>query len=47
MEALIEYAIKHAKNSKLCDAGDSVVVIQGIKEEEPEKSNVLKILTVS
>lgn len=47
MEALIDYAIKHAKNNKLCDTGDSVVVIQGIKEEDPEQSNVLKVLTVS
>lgn len=47
MEALIDYAIKHAKNNKLCDTGDSVVVIQGIKEEDPEQSNVLKVLTVA
>jgi len=47
MEALIDYAIKHAKTNNLCQTGDSIVVIQGIKEEEPEQSNVLKVLTVS
>jgi len=47
MEALIEYAIKHAKNNGLCATGDLVVVIQGIKEEDPETSNVLKVLSVN
>jgi len=47
MEALIEYAIKHAKNNELCNTGDMVVVIQGIKEEDPEQSNVLKVLSVN
>jgi len=47
MEALIEYAIKHAKNNDLCNTGDLVVVIQGIKEEDPEQSNVLKVLNVN
>lgn len=47
MEALIEYAIKHAKNNGLCNTGDMVVVIQGIKEEDPEQSNVLKVLNVN
>jgi len=47
MEALIEYAIKHAKNNGLCNSGDMIVVLQGIKEEDPEQSNVLKVITAS
>jgi len=47
MEALIEYAIKHAKNNGLCNSGDMVVVLQGIKEEDPEQSNVLKVITAN
>jgi len=46
-DSLIEYAIKHAKENKLCKTGDSVIAIQSIQEEDPEKSNILKILTVS
>jgi len=46
-DSLIEYAIKYAKERGLCKAGDSVVTIQSIQEDNPEKSNLLKILPVS
>jgi len=47
MEALIQYAINHAKQNKLCEAGEYVIIIQGLKEEKPDQSNVLKVLLVS
>jgi len=46
-DSLIKYAIIYAKEKKLCSVGDQVVTIQSLEEEDPEKSNILKILTVS
>jgi pyruvate kinase len=44
-DALIEYALKHAKNNNLLQSGDKVLVLQGIQEEDPEQTNVLKVIT--
>jgi len=44
-DALVEYAIKHGKSAGLVESGDKVIILQGILEEEPEQSNVLKVIT--
>eukprot|EP00330_Aristerostoma_sp_ATCC50986_P002011 CAMPEP_0114588698 /NCGR_PEP_ID=MMETSP0125-20121206/11341_1 /TAXON_ID=485358 ORGANISM="Aristerostoma sp., Strain ATCC 50986" /NCGR_SAMPLE_ID=MMETSP0125 /ASSEMBLY_ACC=CAM_ASM_000245 /LENGTH=499 /DNA_ID=CAMNT_0001785235 /DNA_START=12 /DNA_END=1511 /DNA_ORIENTATION=- len=46
-EALIEYAIKHAKTHDLIKTGDQVIVVQGIQEEDPEETNLLKIVSAN
>ena len=46
-QELIDNAIRHAKENKICAIGDNVIAIQSVQEEEPENSNILKILTVS
>ena len=45
-QELIENAISYAKANKICEIGDNVIAIHSTKEEEPENSNILKILTV-
>jgi len=47
MEALVEYAIKFAKGQKLCEVGEFVVVVQSVHEENPEESDMVKIIKVT
>jgi len=45
-ESLIAYAIRHAKENKLCSIGEKVVTIQSMEEEDPEKSDIIKVYKV-
>eukprot|EP01016_Furgasonia_blochmanni_P002737 TRINITY_DN1106_c0_g2_i3.p1 TRINITY_DN1106_c0_g2~~TRINITY_DN1106_c0_g2_i3.p1 ORF type:complete len:532 (+),score=195.95 TRINITY_DN1106_c0_g2_i3:174-1769(+) len=46
VDSLVEYAIRSSKEMAFCKTGDQVIVLHGTSEENPEKSNLLKILTV-
>lgn len=46
IDSLIDYAIKSAKEMGICKSGERVIVIQGLKQENPEDSNLLKIFNV-
>eukprot|EP00164_Ancoracysta_twista_P010886 GFYU01016576.1.p1 GENE.GFYU01016576.1~~GFYU01016576.1.p1 ORF type:complete len:542 (-),score=164.17 GFYU01016576.1:218-1843(-) len=45
-DAIIEKALKTAKDLKLCKRGDLAIVTSGMKEGVPGSTNVLKVVTV-
>jgi pyruvate kinase len=46
-DSLVEYAIKYGKEHGLVNSGDTVIVVHGMQEEQPEQSNLLKVMTAS
>ena len=47
IDSLIEYAIKAAKDLGYCKIGERVIVIQGIMQECPESTNIIKVVNVN
>jgi pyruvate kinase len=45
-ENLLQLVIKAAKDRNLCRSGNKCIVIHGSQEEQPEESNIMKILDV-
>jgi pyruvate kinase len=43
---LIDYAIKAAKELKLCKSDDKIVVILGSDEENPDEGDILNVKIV-
>ena len=48
IDKLIEFAIKEAKELKLCQPGENVIVVMGLTEQRPEDNphNIIKIIKV-
>lgn len=46
IDSLIDYAIKSAKELNLCKIGEKIIIILGTHNENPEASNVLKVINV-
>lgn len=45
-DKVIDSIIQEAKNMDLCREGGKVAVIHGVREDSPDESNIMKILTV-
>jgi len=46
-DTLVDYAIKYGKDNGLLNSGDTVIVVHGQQEDQPEQSNLLKVLSAS
>lgn len=47
VDTLVEYAIKSAKERKICAGGQKAIVILSADEENPDESHILKIKNIN